>query len=65
MRETLRGSLGSTAVIGIDIGENRFHAVGRDERGAISCGVRSGRVARLKQLADIPPCLIWRAFGVV
>jgi transposase len=25
------------AVIGIDIGKNSFHVVGRDERGAIRC----------------------------
>jgi hypothetical protein len=33
------------AVIGIDIGENSFHVVGHDQRGAICCG-RSGRAGK-------------------
>ena len=48
----------AVAVIGIDIGENSFHVVGLDSRGAIvlrqkwSCGQIEAR------LVNMPPCLI-------
>jgi hypothetical protein len=42
----------SPAVIGIDIGENSFHIVGQNQRGAIL--LRHGRVARWRR--DSPIC---------
>ena len=40
------------AVIGIDIGKNSFHVVGRDQRGSIVLRQVDAR------LANLPPCLI-------
>ena len=47
-----------TAVIGIDIGKNSFHAVGLDERGAIVLRQKWSRAQVETRLAKMPPCLI-------
>jgi len=46
------------AVIGIDIGKNSFHIVGRDQRGAIVPRQKGSRAQVETRLANLPPCLI-------
>jgi len=46
------------AVVGIDIGENSFHVVGHDARGAIVLRQKWSRGQVEARLANIPPCLI-------
>jgi transposase len=46
------------AVIGIDIGQNSFHVVGHDKRGAIMLRQRWSRGQVEARLANLPPCLI-------
>jgi len=46
------------AVIGIDIGENSFHVVGHDQRGAIVLRQKWSRGQVEARLANLPPCLI-------
>jgi transposase len=46
------------AVIGIDIGKNSFHIVGRDQRGAIVLRRKWSRGQVETRLANLPPCLI-------
>src|SRR5881628_1778015 len=46
------------AVIGIDIGKNSFHVVGRDARGAIALRQKWSRGQLEALLANIPSCLI-------
>ena len=48
----------ATAVIGIDIGKNSFHVVGRDVRGAIVLRQKWSRGQVETRLANLPPCLI-------
>ena len=46
------------AVIGIDIGKNSFHVVGRDERGAIVLRQKWSRGQVETRFANMPRCLI-------
>jgi transposase len=46
------------AAIGIDIGENSFHIVGHDQRGAIVLRQKWSRAQVETPLANLPPCLI-------
>ena len=46
------------AVIGIDIGENSFHVVGHDKRGAIVLRQKWSRGQVEARLANLPSCLI-------
>ena len=46
------------AVIGIDIGENSFHVVAQDQRGAIVLRQKWSRGQVEARLANLPPCLI-------
>jgi transposase len=46
------------ATIGIDIGENTFHLVGLDQRGAIVLQLKSSRKQFERRLANLPRCLI-------
>jgi hypothetical protein len=46
------------AVIGIDVGKNSFHVVGRDVRGAIVLRQKWSRGQVEARLANVPPCLI-------
>jgi transposase len=46
------------AVIGIDIGKNSFHIVGRDQHGAIVLRQKWSRGQVETRLANLPPCLI-------
>jgi len=48
----------AVAVIGIDIGENSFHVVGLDYRGAIVLRQKWSRGQIEARLANMPPCLI-------
>ena len=48
----------AVAVIGIDIGENSFHVVGLDYRGAIVLRQKWSRGQVEARLANMPPCLI-------
>jgi hypothetical protein len=45
------------AVIGIDIGENSFHVVRHDQRGAIVLRQKWSRPQVDVRLANLPPCL--------
>src|SRR5713101_3397800 len=51
------------AVIGIDIGQNSFHVVGLDQRGAIVLRQKWSRGQVATRLANIPPCLIGMELG--
>ena len=51
----------TVAVIGIDIGKNSFHVVGLDRRGAIVLRQKWSRGHVEARLANMPPCLIYRA----
>ena len=51
-------STAPVAVIGIDIGKNSFHIVGRDERGAIMLRQKWPRGQVEARFANMPPCLI-------
>src|SRR5262245_60103456 len=55
MSEKLNSKL---AVIGIDIGKNSFHIVGRDRRGALVLRQKWSRGQVEARLANLPPCLI-------
>ena len=44
--------------VGIDIGQNSFHIVGYDERGAIVLRQRWSRDQVEARFANMPPCLI-------
>jgi len=46
------------AVIGIDIGKNWFHVVGKDRRGAMMLRQKWSRAQVERRLANLPPCLI-------
>jgi transposase len=46
------------AVVGIDIGENSFHVVGHDKRGAILLRQKWARGQVEARLSNLPPCLI-------
>jgi transposase len=46
------------ATIGIDLGQNSFHLVGQDERGAIVLRLKVSRAQFTHHLAHSPPCLI-------
>jgi transposase len=46
------------AVIGIDIGQNSFHVVGHDQRGAIVLHQKWSRGQVAARFANMPPCLI-------
>ncbi len=46
------------AVIGIDIGKNRFHLVGLDRHGHIVLRLKLTRVALATRIANLPPCLV-------
>jgi transposase len=46
------------ATIGIDIGKNSFHIVGRDDRGAIVLRQKWSRGQVEGRFANLPPCLI-------
>ena len=46
------------ATFGIDLGQNSFHLVGQDERGAIVLRIKLFRAQLTRRLADLPPCLI-------
>src|SRR5258708_23733429 len=46
------------AVIGIDIGNNSFHIVGQDQRGAIVLRQKWSRGQVEARLANLPPCRI-------
>ena len=48
----------SPAVIGIDIGENSFHIVGQNQRGAILLRQKWSRGQVEARLANLPPCRI-------
>jgi transposase len=48
----------SPAVIGIDIGQNSFHIVGQDQRGAIVLRQKWSRGQVEARLANLPPCWI-------
>jgi hypothetical protein len=58
-------------VIGIDIGENSFHIVGLDQRGAIALRQKWSRGQVETRLANMPRCLIGmegaglRRFGII
>jgi transposase len=51
-------SSSAIAVVGIDIGKNSFHVVGRDRRGAIVLRQKWSRGQVEARLANLPPCLI-------
>ena len=55
MSQTLNAAI---AVIGIDIGQNSFHVVGLDARGAIVLRQRWSRSQVEERFANMPPCLI-------
>src|SRR5436190_16819872 len=55
MSQTLNAAL---AVIGIDIGNNSFHIVGLDDRGAIILRQRWSRGQVEARFANLPPCLV-------
>lgn len=46
------------AVVGIDIGKNRFHVIGLDRRGAVVLRQRWTRSQVAARFANMPPCLI-------
>jgi transposase len=46
------------STIGIDIGKNSFHVVGFDPRGAIVLRRRCSRTQLIRELANLPPCLV-------
>ena len=46
------------ATIGIDIGKSSFHVVGLDARGAIVRRRRCSRNQLMRELANLPPCLV-------
>jgi hypothetical protein len=56
-----RPSNSAIAVIGIDIGKNSFHVVGHDARSAIELRQKWSRGEVEARLANIPPCLSFRA----
>ena len=51
-------SIATVATMGIDIGENSFHVVGLDRRGAIVLRQKSSRGQIEALLANMPPCLM-------
>src|SRR5215471_1479400 len=50
--------IATVAAMGIDIGENSFHVVGLDRRGAIVLRQKWSRSQVEARLAVMPPCLI-------
>jgi transposase len=46
------------ATIGIDIGKSSFHVVGLDARGEIVVRRRCSRTQLMRDLANLPPCLV-------
>ena len=48
----------AVAVVGIDIGENSFHVVGLDSRGAIVLRQKWSRGQVEARLVNMPSCLI-------
>ena len=46
------------ATIGIDIGKSSFHVVGLNARGAIVRRRRCSRNQLMRELANLPPCLV-------
>jgi transposase len=46
------------ATIGIDIGKSSFHVVGLDARGAIVLRRRCTRTQLMRDVANLPPCLV-------
>src|SRR5262245_12919197 len=55
-RKTAR--LEVVATLGIDIGKNTFHLIGRDKKGAIVLRQKLSRGRVEADLANMPPCLI-------
>ena len=55
MTEILKSMI---AAIGIHIGENWFHVVGLDGRGAVALRQKWSRAQVDARLANMPPCLI-------
>jgi transposase len=55
MSHTLNAAI---SVVGIDIGKNSFHIVGRDELGAIVLRQKWSRGQVEERFANMPPCLI-------
>lgn len=54
-----RQSASSTvATIGIDIGKNKFHLVGLDQRGNIVFQLKTSREQLGRRLANVPRCLV-------
>src|SRR5258706_14875712 len=51
-------SIATIATMGIDIGENSFHVVGLDRRGAIVLRQKWSRGQIEARIANMPPCLI-------
>lgn len=52
------------ATLGIDIGQNSFHPVGLDARGAIVLRLKLSRGQVEQRLANMPSCLIGMEAGV-
>ena len=46
------------ATIGIDIGKNTFHLIGLDKRGTIVMRIKVSRNQLVRQLVNLPPCLV-------
>jgi hypothetical protein len=55
MSETVKATV---TVVGIDIGNNSFHVVGLDRRGAIVLRQRWSRGQVETRFANMPPCLL-------
>jgi transposase len=51
-------SIATIATMRIDIGENSFHVVGLDRRGAIVLRQKWSRGRIEARIANMPPCLI-------
>jgi transposase len=49
-------SSAAIATLGIDLGNNSFHLVGQDERGAIVLRIKLSRSQLPRRLTNIPPC---------